>query len=141
MKLLPAEHIFVDADAIIALLRRDDVHHAHAWEIYGELRKERVRFKTNQIALFEAGTVISQRVGHKAALRLLMDVKEREIFKVIEYSKNTFDVARTLFEKQTSKNVSLFDCFHMAFCESQNIRSVFSFDTAYQANGFQLVTK
>lgn len=132
--------VFVDADAFVALAREDDTNHSHALRILQFLSRQSVGLITSNYVFAEAVTVISQRVGHQAALSFIEEVRSPESTIFIDWIYQEIESrAMQIFAKQTSKNVSFVDCTNMAILERGEIDHIFSFDAAYRKNGYHLV--
>jgi predicted nucleic acid-binding protein len=134
------KYIFVDADAFVALSKSDDSHFEQANQIVEVLVKNGARLVSNQIAVTEAATVLSMRVGHAEA-RAFLDHVQNPHAPTLLYplTESIFISAQQIFKKQSSKNVSLFDCIHMATVQEYALDAIFSFDSVYKKNGFNVV--
>ena len=128
------KQVFVDADAFVALIRVDDKNHKRALRIYKELRKEKVEFFSSNTSLYEAVTVISQRINHKKAEEFFTKVCQG--LNIVFIDQKREKKAAVIFNKQTSKNVSFFDCLNMAVMKEFEMKEIFSFDKDYKKNGF-----
>lgn len=125
---------FVDADAFVSLVRTKDKNHLRAKKIYEYLKRKETVFFSSNTSLYETVTVISQRVSHKKAKEFFLKV--RQGLNVVFVNQEREKKAVAIFNKQTSKNVSFFDCLNMAIMRELGIKQVFSFDKHYKKNGF-----
>lgn len=126
--------VFIDADALVALARAKDKNHQRARKIYEKIKKEKISFFSSNTSLYEAVTVISQRISHQAAKKFILKAREAINFVFIDTAIERKGL--TIFNKQTSKNVSFFDCLNMAILKDLGINQIFSFDEDYKKNGF-----
>lgn len=126
--------VFIDADVFVALARVNDKNHLRAKRSYMRLKKEKVNFVSSNTSLYEAITVISQRIGHQKAKEFIDKV--RQGLNVIFVDQEREKMAMIIFNQQTSKNVSFFDCLNMAVMKEIGLKEVFSFDEDYKKNGF-----
>lgn len=126
--------IFIDADALVALARARDKNHQRAKKIYEKIKKERVSFFSSNTSLYETITVISQRISHQMAQKFILEIRQRINFIFVDLK--TEEKGLEIFNKQTSKNVSLFDCLNMAILKEMGLKEIFSFDKDYKKNGF-----
>jgi predicted nucleic acid-binding protein len=126
--------IFIDADALVALARVRDKNHQKAKKIYKKVEKEKVSFISSNTSLYEAATVISQQINHQIAQNFILEARQRINFIFVDskIEKNGLKI----FDRQTSKNVSFFDCLNMAILKEMGAKEIFSFDEDYKKNGF-----
>lgn len=128
--------IFVDSDAFVALAKADDANHLKAQEILNQLIDKQVAFLTSNYVFAETVTVISQRVGHKAAIVFIQQIKTAEpLFSIHYVDQEIEDLAIDLFKVQHSKNVSFVDCANIALIKHDRLDAIFSFDRIYKKNG------
>lgn len=132
--------IFVDADAFVALTKKDDSNHKKAKEIFEQLFNIPVTFTTSNYVFSEVATVLSQRVDHHTAVAFIHSMKaEGTIFQIERISEELEESAIEIFMKQKSKNVSFVDCTNIAVIRAKHMDGIFSFDDAYKKNGVQFV--
>lgn len=131
--------IFVDADAFIALAKKTDANHEKATALLGQLIQDPGIQITSNYVFAEAITVISQRVGHQAAIEYIENLKTNNFFFIERIDEELEEAAIEIFKKQTSKNTSFVDCANMALFKKLNVDAVFSFDQVYKKNGFTLL--
>lgn len=126
--------VFIDADALVALARVRDKNHRRAKKIYEKIKKEKASFISSNTSLYETVTVISQRINHQAARKFILKVYQGLNFVFIDSLLEKKGLA--IFNKQTSKNTSFFDCLNMAILKEMGLKEIFSFDEDYKKNGF-----
>lgn len=132
--------IFVDSDAFVALIKKDDSNHKRAEQIFNALQDRDVVFYTSNYVFAESVTVISQRIGKDIALQFIETLKAKgTLFSTIWVTKEIEKEAIKIFEKQQSKNISLVDCSNMAIIEINKFDGIFSFDKNYQTNNIHLI--
>lgn len=131
--------ILVDADALIALAKNDDSNHKKAVKINQKLQKEGVDYYLSPFTVAEATTVLSYRVSQSAAKKFLKEIRKINL-PTLELSKKYQNLPDSYFFHQNKKRTSYFDCYNMALLEryKTQIEAIFSFDSIYQKNGFQL---
>lgn len=133
--------IFVDSDAFVAVLRKDDSNHQKAKRLYLQLEKLNVSFATSNYVFAEVITVISQKIGHQKALEFISNMRSPDsLYNFIRVTPEVEEMAIEIFKKQTSKNVSFVDCTNMAIVKHENLDAIFSFDEIYKKNGFKLAS-
>jgi len=128
------EKVFIDADAFVALVRVKDKNHRKAKRVYKYLKKKKASFFSSNTSLYEAVTVISQKISHKKAKEFL--IKVHQGLSVIFINPEREKRATFIFSKQISKNVSFFDCLNMAIMKELGIKEILSFDEDYKKNNF-----
>src|SRR3954469_9561888 len=132
--------IFVDADAFVALARKDDANHERAVSSLQRLIKQSVVFITSNYVFAESVTVISMYMGHAAAVRFIDAMRSDESDYLLQRATDVIgEVAIQIFKEQTSKNTSFVDCTNMAFLKQFHMDAIFSFDGVYKKNRFLLV--
>lgn len=124
--------IFVDASAYLSVLNKKDGNHKKALKISEELFLGGGEFVTSNIVIYEVYTVLSLRVDKKLALDF-KEIIERDQTEIIYLDKKLENIAWDIFQKQTSKNVSFFDCTSFAVIRDLGIRAVFSFDSDFKS--------
>ena len=131
------EDILVDADALVAIAKKDDANHNKALLIEKKLQQKGVVFYFSPFTVAEAVTVISHKVSHKAAKEFLKEIRELNIA-VFELPEKYKLLADIWFEKQNKKGTSYFDCYNLALLDryKNQIAAIFSFDEVYKKNNF-----
>lgn len=125
--------VFVDADAFVGLTVPTDAHHKGAVSLVKVLKDKKAQLFTSSDVLKEAATVISQRGSHKAAVEFLRKLISGEVgVTVIFVDEEINQRGIEIFTKQTSKNVSVFDCTNFAVMEKFKIEHAFSFDKHFR---------
>jgi predicted nucleic acid-binding protein len=128
--------IFIDADAFIAIYIETDFHHLKAIKINESKPKDEV--VTSSEVIFEVTTKLSYLATHKLATTFLSEILKSSV--TIEYiTPVRLQQTMSLFQKQSSKRVSLTDCANMIICKELGIKQIFSFDQHYTKNGFKLL--
>lgn len=119
--------VFIDASAYLSVLNKKDSNHKKALKISQELFESGGEFVTSNIVIYEVCTVLSLRIDKKLAFEF-REALENSQTAIIYLNKEIENKAWEIFQKQTSKNVSFFDCTSFAVIENLGIKSVFSFD-------------
>ncbi len=134
---LHIKDILVDADALVALAKKDDSNHKKAVKAVEALQEEGRLYYVSPFTIFEAATVLSYKISHQAAKSFLKEARETNL-PVLELPKRHQNLADEWFFKQRTKGISYFDCYNMALMESYaaQIARIFTFDTIYRKNDF-----
>lgn len=127
--------IFVDADFFIGLYHKKDHHHKRCLQLLEKIKGELL---TSYDVIDEVITKLSYFLTQKIALVFIHDILSQEIV-VVYPNRALFLKAKTIFEKQKSKHVSMTDCMNMAIAKDKRIKMFLSFDKIYEQNKFELV--
>lgn len=128
--------ILVDADALVALAKEDDVNHARALKLANKIKNDVLYLSPLTIA--EAATVLSYRFSHLAARNFLKSVRQRN-FTELSLDLKSRQLADEIFLTQNKKRTSWFDCLNAAFYRLQSLDVIFSFDRFYRKLGLKLL--
>jgi len=85
--------IFVDADAFIALARKDGANHERAVSSLRQLIKQPTVFITSNYVFAESVTVISMHMGHAAAVRFIEAMQSDESIYLLQRTTDAIDEA------------------------------------------------
>lgn len=132
--------IFVDSDALIGIVLPKDAHHGTALAMLDALAQSQEELATSWECIDEVATKLSMYHNKKVARDFLNYVYETSRLTIRFVDAALSREALVIFDKQTSKNVSLTDCANIAICRSMGIRAVFSFDLHYKKNGLKLLS-
>jgi len=130
--------VLVDADALVALAKKDDSNHKKAIKINNILQKKGINYYLSPFTITEVVTVLSYRVSHSAAKKFLKEIRKINL-PVLELPQKYHYLADKWFLKQTKKGTSYADCYNMALMKKYQalIGAIFSFDSIYRKNGFK----
>ncbi|SRR6266404_1481230 len=132
--------VFVDSDAFVAAVKQADTTHEKAQILFQQLKEKEALLITSNYVFSETVTVLSQKMGHDAAVGYIDSMKSTEnVFLIKWIDEQIEEVALEIFKRQTSKNTSFVDCTNMAFLKMHEFDAIFSFDEVYRKNGFKLV--
>ena len=131
--------VVLDTDGLLGLFNPLDNQADRAVELAERLADAGAEFWVLPTTLAEFALLASSRVGvdrTKSALRQI----EEMCFGVLDVNRPLLREAMKLYDKQTSKEESLFDCLVMVGAESVGAQYIFSFDLGYKKNGYQLAS-
>lgn len=131
----------IDTDALLGLFNTADPHHKTATALAKKLAKKGVNTLLLPTTLGEFALVASYKIG-KRETQKATDQLINSTIPIVEVDENLTKSAVSFYQKQTSKEESLFDCYVMAAAKRLGIKYIFSFDNGYtkKTNGFQLAT-
>lgn len=124
----------MDADAVVALIKRDDANHKKATNLAKQAHENGAEFFISQYTVAEVCTVLSNKVSHQAAVEFLAGLYEKNIT-IIRATEVGFLEAEKVFVEQKKKGTSYFDCLNVALFRQLGFDQIFSFDGMYAKNG------
>lgn len=130
----------IDTDALLGLFNTADSLHKDATDLAKKLAKKGINTLILPTTLSEFARLASYQIGVKEAQEATKTLANSAL-PVLEITEDLTEKAVSIYEKQTSKKESLFDCYVMAAAKKLGIKYIFSFDDGYKKriNGFQLV--
>jgi predicted nucleic acid-binding protein len=120
--------VIIDADFLIALYIDTDSNHSKAMEIYDRLDDLIVL----NLTIYEVATVLSRLLTHSEAKLILINIFAdlKEI--IIDYDRAWELGILEIYNAQTKKNVSFFDCTCLFLAKKYDYK-IASFDKFYPA--------
>lgn len=129
--------IFVDTSAFFALLDRDDANHKKAKEVWNKvLNPENVLITTNYI-LVESFALIQHRLGMDAVMGLQEDVLPIINIEWITSGVHRSGVSALLAASR--RKLSLVDCISFEIMRNLGIKTIFTFDSHFEEQGFRCI--
>ncbi len=129
----------IDTDALLGLSNINDVHHGRATTLLRKLRDEDATIFLLHTTLGEFALLASSRIGVKETKNALKRLTNGG-FVFIDINESLTKEAVLLYQNQTSKEESLFDCYIMVAAKKIAADAIFSFDKGYEKNTFTLVS-
>ncbi|OGE71037.1 hypothetical protein A2617_02555, partial [Candidatus Daviesbacteria bacterium RIFOXYD1_FULL_41_10] len=123
--------IIVDTDALLALINPLDSLHSKAKTLLTAMFAQEVQLFLLPTTLSEFALIAASRVGLNQTKAVIEVWTGGVNHQMIEIDKELISNAVKLFQKQTSKEESLFDCFIMAAAGRYKYDAIFSFDKGY----------
>lgn len=132
--------ILVDADALVAIVKKDDSNHTKALQISESLQEKGTQWYVSPFTVPETVTVLSYKVSQEEAKEALREIRKLDNFFPLSLKEEEVKNADKWFLKQEKKGTSYFDCYNMALLEKHKklLSGIFSFDRIYSSNGFKL---
>lgn len=131
-----------DADSLISLVHRDDIHHKRARNISQELLTAGYQVIYPNTAILEAITSLKRALNLPNKAHFLNRQYIEGIF-VVEYidEKLQQKASQIFQEKAVSKQNTIFDALVVATAEKFDAEMIFSFDKWYPKLGYMLTGK
>lgn len=124
--------VFIDASFLIALFNLEDEFHLKAKTIADKLDKDKARLVTSNIVLAESANFVFRFKGPAVCKRFLLTFKQSGIEEMF-LTKDIFDLGyKYLLSMKTKRSFNLFDCLHLAAMKMLKIKTIASFDRAFQ---------
>lgn len=140
-KRIHLQTIVVDADALIALFNRDDLHASRAMALLERLSADGVRLVHPATTIAEAVTTLQRRFSNPQATAKLVRLVHAGNLALEPVDAGVLTEALTLFHPQGSKQNTLFDAIVAAVAKRLHATAIFSFDHWYAIQGFTLVAE
>ena len=133
--------VIVDADAIIAQTKLDDIHHEEATKISKNLIEMNAQILYPVTAIAEAATHMQRVLNSTASAYGTAQLMTDPLAQVTEVNQKTLITALKYFSPTTSKKNTLFDCIVCSVAENYKADAIFSFDKFYKKKGFKLASE
>jgi len=129
----------VDSSAYLALLDRDDEHHAEAAAILSHLARERYRQFTTNVLIIESHALLLSSLGSDQARSFLqtMGASNTTIIRVRAADE---DAAKRIILQYIDKDFSFADAISFSIMQRLGIRLAFTFDQHFSQYGFTIAT-
>lgn len=136
----PRLKVVVDADAIIAQVNQNDVHHTIAGVLSQSLVDMNAHVIYPSTAIAESNAFIQRILGSTASAYGTAVIFTGPDVSIAEVNQQTLITALKYFSPTTSKKNTMFDCIIAAIADEQNADAIFSFDNFYKKKGFKLAS-
>ncbi|OGG02949.1 hypothetical protein A2W14_02110 [Candidatus Gottesmanbacteria bacterium RBG_16_37_8] len=131
-------NVIIDCDALLGLFNIKDFHHQKAVKLIKKCVNEGINIFILPTTLAEFALLSSYKIGVRQAKKAVVALVSSD-YLTLDITTEITKEAVSLYEKQTSKEESLFDCLVMVATEKLTCDGIFSFDKGYRKNGFSLL--
>ena len=128
----------VDTDVLLGLFNTNDANHLKAVALARVTLDRGINIFILPTTLCEFALLASSRIGAKQAQQAVSTLTTSD-YLGIDINEEITKEAVTLYEQQTSKEESLFDCFIMIAAKKIKADFILSFDRGYVKRGFTLL--
>lgn len=129
--------LLADTSALLALVLKDDEHHAAA---AGFLRRAgRVRFVVTELILAEFATRLRAGGDAAVAVRFARDLLRSERYQLIFADDELVAAGLDRMEQFSDKELSLADCVSFELIDRLRLDGAFTFDRDFRDCGFRMV--
>ena len=125
--------VFADSFYFIALLNRNDQHHALAIDSVSTLRS---RLVTTHWVLIEVADAFSAVAVRQRAARFVQDTLAGTTTTIVSDAESWFQQGMKLYAARPDKSWSLTDCISFAVMEARGIREALTGDHHFEQAGF-----
>lgn len=129
--------LLADTSGLLALVLRDDRHHADAAAFVR--RQPAVRFVLTELILAELTTRLRALAGADRAVGVARSLLESRRYELIFIDSDLLAGALARMERFADKRLSLTDCASFELMERLGLDSAFSFDRDFRDCGFRMV--
>jgi len=131
--------IFADTGGWIALLSRDDAHHAQAAAAWPGILRRFHRVVTTNLVIAESYTFLRRRVGFAAAWTLLDRLQATPRLELVYADAGLEDDARALLQQYRDHDFSYADAVSFTAMKRESVTHAFGFDQHFLTAGFELI--
>jgi len=125
---------FVDTSALLAVLDRDDGHHAEARQIWERLMAERAVLVTTNYVVLETTAILQSRIGVQAVRTFNDDIYP--ILTVDWVTAEQHEKGMSAVLAAARRKLSLVDCVSFDAMRHRGLRKAFVFDNHFADQGF-----
>lgn len=133
--------VVVDADALIALFNKDDLHAATALRLLEQLTRDNIRLLYPATTIAETVTTLRRRFNNAQAVAEVVRLAQAGHLLIASVDAQILAEALTRFTPNGSKQNTLFDAIVAAVAAQQAAVAIFSFDRWYEKQGFTLAVR
>lgn len=133
----PAEWLFLDTSAFIALRDESDARHAAARDFFtpDRLRELRMRLVTTNYVFAEVYSYFCR--DHAAAVAVGRAMRESKMLRLVHADPADEEAAWQLAQKYQDKDFSFVDCVSFVVMARLGCRKAFAFDAHFRQAGFE----
>ena len=131
--------IFVDTGAWLALIDRDDGHHAEARAIYRALLEQHRGLCTTNLVIAETYNLVRRRIGYEAAMQFLTAIRSSTRLTLVYSDASLEREGERILKRYADQDFSFVDAVSFALMNQRGMRQAFAFDKHFFVAGFELV--
>ena len=135
--------VFIDASGWIAIISADDRNHESAKLAYQQIISKKTRIITTNWTLYEALSIIKDKIGHAQALSLWNLVEQLPLVSLIKVTDDIETTGVALFFRYADKRWGVVDCTSLVVMEQTGCHQALAYDLhfkeASRQRGFQLI--
>ena len=138
---MPANEVFVDTTAFMALTNRADNLHLGAMALHREFAATNTPLVTGNWVLAEFLSAASRPPFRFNAIRIVATLKSLLRMTSVDATHRDWDRAFEFFERHSDKAWSFVDCSSMLICQDRGIRRVFTYDHHFRQFGLEVLLR
>lgn len=136
---MPADAIFVDTWALLALINRDDARHAEAVALSRQFASEQRAILTTEWVLTEFLSGAARPPLRALAVESVHRGWRSTRYEVIPLNREDWQRGFEFYESHADKSWSLVDCLSILVCRARNITDVFTGDHHFEQAGLNAI--
>lgn len=129
--------VFIDASGWIAIISSDDRNHESAKLAYQQLISQKKRIITTNWTLYEALSIIKDKIGHAQALSLWNLVKQFPLITLIKITDDIETKGINLFFRYRDKTWGVVDCASLIVMEQTGCLKALAYDRHFREASLQ----
>lgn len=137
--------VFFDASGWIAIINLDDRNHAAAEAIYRELLADKVRIVTTNWTVYEALSIIKDKIGYREATALWEVVETVPLVRMVKITDDIEEAGLDLFFRYRDKTWGVVDYTSLIVMELIGCFQALAFDRHFieagTQRGFQVIPR
>lgn len=135
--------VFIDASGWIAIISADDRNHKAAKIAYQQIVSQNVRIITSNWTLYEALSIIKDKIGYAHALSLWNLVKRFSLITLVKITDDIETKGVNLFFRYRDKTWGVVDCTSLIVMEQTGCLNALAYDRHFREaslqRGFQVI--
>jgi predicted nucleic acid-binding protein len=130
-----------DADALIAIIHEDDIHHQNAVSLLRKLVEQQANIIFPLTAVTESITTVQRKLSNPALAHRMVEQIQKGAIVIEEVNRKVLDEALALFKPHGSKQNTVLDAIVAVVAQDYQADAIFSFDGWYKKVGLRLVSE
>jgi hypothetical protein len=138
---MPAEPVFIDTMALLALVNRDDAYHQPCRQALAELGRLGTPLVTSGWVLAEFLNAACRTPVRAAALRGVERLRRSASTTIVPVSAADWERTLAFYAARPDKEWSFIDCSSMVICADRGLRQVLTADRHFAQAGYELLLR
>lgn len=130
--------VIVDADCIVAQAFADDANHESTINLVQKLDANKAHLVFPSTAIAEAITTLQRKFSNPKLAASTLELLTDPSIDIDNIDQEIIREAKKLFDPNTSKHNTIFDCIVATVAKKHSADAIFSFDDWYTKLGFKL---
>lgn len=131
--------VFIDTSAFLAILNREDQFHQVAKKVWEEINQIEEHLLCSNYVLIETIALLQRRFGIDAVRVFERDIQP--IIDIVWITQEIHHAGMVIVVTTNHRKLSLVDCTSFEIVRDLHIKQVFTFDTHFIDQGFNVIPK